>query len=196
MFAIYRFLAFDDPLPTDVMVVEGWIHGYALRDVAEKFRDGHYRRIYTTGGPVSGSGGYTNDFNTYASVAAEQLIAHGIPREVVHMAPSHEGGRDRTYTSAAYLKRALRTEEGIGAVNVLTENTHARRTSLLFQEALGPEVKVGVVPISNPDYDPDYWWCYSEGVRDVLSETFAYVYAKVFFFPEKNKGLASASEGN
>lgn len=192
---VYPFLALEDSLPTDVMVVEGWLHGPALRDTVARFKGGQYRRVYTTGGPISGGGGYINDFNTYASVAAEQLIALGIPRDVVQMAPSHEGERDRTYASALYLARALRAnEKDISAINVLTENVHARRTRLLFQEAFGSTVRVGVVPIVNPDYDPKYWWRYSEGVREVLSESIAYLYAKFFFFPSSDHGLPPASE--
>jgi hypothetical protein len=37
--------------------------------------------------------------------------------------------------------------------------------------------------VPNPDYDAKHWWQYSEGVRDVLSEGVAYLYAKFFFWP-------------
>jgi uncharacterized SAM-binding protein YcdF (DUF218 family) len=50
------------------------------------------------------------------------------------------------------------------SVNVVTENTHARRTRLLFREALGKNVVVGIIAIANPDYDKGHWWRYSEGV--------------------------------
>ena len=36
----------------------------------------------------------------------------------------------------------------------------------------------------NNEYDPKRWWCYSEGVREILGETIAYVYARFFFFPK------------
>ena len=36
----------------DVLVVEGWVHEYAIRAAAEEFRSGSYRRVFTTGGPV------------------------------------------------------------------------------------------------------------------------------------------------
>jgi len=48
---------------------------------------------------------------------------------------------------------------------------------------MGPEFQVGIVSIANPDYDSRHWWRYSEGVRDVLGETIAYAYAKIFFHP-------------
>jgi hypothetical protein len=37
-----------------------------------------------------------------------------------------------------------------------------------------------VIAVANPDYDARHWWRYSEGVRDVISEGIAYLYAKFF----------------
>ncbi|MGZ4982556.1 MAG: YdcF family protein [Chthoniobacterales bacterium] len=185
VFNVYPFLAVNSPVQTDVLVVEGWIHNYAIKVAVSEFRNGNYRMVYSTGGPTPGSGGhYINDFNTYGSVGAEALVADGLPKEMVQMVPSHEAGRDRTYTSAVVLKQWF-DEHGVHpvAVNVMTEDAHARRSWILFQKALGPEIRVGVIPIQNTDYDPARWWRYSEGVRDMLGETIAYVYAKFFFHP-------------
>ncbi len=56
-------------------------------------------------------------------------------------------------------------------INVLTEDAHARRTWLLFQEALGRDMlKVGIIAVPSPDYDPSRWWRTSAGVREVLDE--------------------------
>ncbi|MGZ5507333.1 MAG: hypothetical protein ACXWKH_13220, partial [Limisphaerales bacterium] len=53
----------------------------------------------------------------------------------------------------------------------------------LVREAFGNDVKVGIISVPSPDYDADHWWRYSEGVREVLDETIAYIYAKFFFWP-------------
>jgi uncharacterized SAM-binding protein YcdF (DUF218 family) len=182
---IYPFLATNQPVPSDMLVVEGWLHNYAMSVAVEEFRRGGYKEVFATGGPVPGTGGYTNVFNTSASVGAERLIALGLPREVVHTVASRESERDRTYGSAVALKRWFKDREmNVQAVNVMTESTHARRTWLLFQEALGPEIKVGIIPIFNPDYNPKDWWRYSDGVREVINESIAYIYVKLFFSPE------------
>src|SRR4029077_21234298 len=105
-----------------------------------------------------------------ASVGAERLKANGIPRESLEMVPSHVIGRDRTYSSAVALREWLREHNAaLRSFNVVTEDTHARRTRLLFQEAFGKDVTVGIIAVPNPDYDARHWWRYSEGVRDVLS---------------------------
>lgn len=171
---------------TDVLVVEGWIHEYAIRGAAEEFRRGSYQRVFTTGGPVTGKGHYINDYQTSASVGADLLKNAGVPAEVVQMVPSRVMDRDRTYGSAVALREWFRRRNmDVQSVNVVTENAHARRTRLLFEKALGTDIAVGIIAVSNPDYDKGRWWWYSEGVKDVGSEALAYVYARFFFHPSE-----------
>lgn len=181
---VYPFLAVTRPVNTEILVVEGWIHEYAIRAGVEQFNSGHYRRVFSTGGPVAGNGSYVNDFQTSASVGADLLKANGIPDEMLRMVPSRVIGRDRTYSAAVALREWF-DQQGVSveSMNVLTETTHARRSQLLFQKAFGDRVKVGVIAVRNPDYDPKHWWRYSEGVKDVISEGAAYLYAKCLFFP-------------
>ena len=74
---IHPFLAVTHRVNTNVLVVEGWVQRYAIRGGAEEFKTGSYERIFTTGGPVAGSGGYINDYNTSASVGADSLTKAG-----------------------------------------------------------------------------------------------------------------------
>jgi hypothetical protein len=57
----------------------------------------------------------------------------------------------------------------------------------MYEEAFGNIVKVGIIAIPNPDYDAKHWWHSSEGVRDVLSEGIAYIYAKFLFWPSQKR---------
>ena len=178
---IYRFLAVADPVKANTLVVEGWVHPYAVRLAASEFRNGRYDRIFTTGGPVVGLGGYVNDYQTSASVGAGLLRKMGVPQNMVQMVPSHVNGRDRTYSSALALRDWFREHNmQVTSMNVVTESTHARRTRMLFQKAFGGQVAIGVIGVPSPDYDPKNWWRYSEGVRDVIDESVAYLYAIVF----------------
>ena len=188
LFRSYPFLAITDRVDTNVLVVEGWIHDYAIRAAVEEFRNGSYQRVFTTGGPVEGSGGYINDYHTNASIGAELLKKYGLPDQFLQMVPSRAMDRDRTYGSAVALRGWLNEHNmPIRRINVLTENVHARRTRVLFQEALGHDVEVGIIAVPNPDYDPRYWWRYSAGVKDVVSEAVAYTYAKFLFYPSALK---------
>ena len=183
---IQPFLAKTQRVNANVLVVEGWIHEYAIRAAAAEFQTNHYEKIYTTGGPIVGSDGFTNDFNTSASVGAGLLKKVGVADEFIQMVPSHVSGRDRTYSSAVALRDWFR-EHGITvrSINVLTEDAHARRTQLLFQKAFGSGVAVGIISVPDPDYDAKHWWRTSEGVREVLGESIAYVYARIFFHPSE-----------
>jgi uncharacterized SAM-binding protein YcdF (DUF218 family) len=183
---VQPFLAQTVRVDTKTLVVEGWVRQFGLKAAVLEAQIGHYDKVYTTGGPIAGTDGVTNDFNTSASVGAEWLVKDGLPSDLVQMVPSHVSGRDRTYSSALALREYFR-KNNLTVTNfvVLTEDAHARRTRLLFQEAFGSGVEIGVISVRNPDYEPAHWWRYSEGVREVLGESIAYVYAKFLFRPEK-----------
>ena len=188
LLGIHPFLAVTRRVDARVLVVEGWVNPYAIDAAVKEFEAGHYEKIYTSGGPVAGNGGYINDYYTSASVGAQRLVSAGIPASLVQMVPSHVSGRDRTYSSALALREYFRTNGvAVKSFNVLTEDVHARRTRLLFQEAFGRETTIGIIAVPDPDYDAKHWWRYSEGVREILGESIAYIYAKFLFWPGKTK---------
>jgi uncharacterized SAM-binding protein YcdF (DUF218 family) len=181
---VYPFLAITHRVDANILVVEGWIHEYAIRAAVKEFQSNHYQRVFITGGPVVGTGGYINDFYTSASVGEDLLKKWGLPDERLQMVPSRVMDRDRTYGSAVALRNWFRDHNmAVPGIDVITEDLHARRTRLLFQKALGDKVAVGVIAIPNPDYDSKHWWRYSEGLKNVLSETATYVYARLLFYP-------------
>lgn len=181
---VQPFLAPTERSGATILVVEGWVQDYAVRAAVAEFKAGGYQKIYTTGGPVTGTDGATNVFNTYASVGADLLLKAGLPPERVQMVPAPGVGRDRTYTSAVALRDWLRVHQvAAPSIDVLTEDAHARRTRLLFQDAFGSATKVGIISVKDPDYDAARWWRYSEGVREVLGESIAYLYARFLFHP-------------
>jgi uncharacterized SAM-binding protein YcdF (DUF218 family) len=181
---VHAFFAVTHRVGTDVLVVEGWVRQYAIRAAINEFKAGHYRRVFTTGGPIVGMGGYINDYNTSASLGAGRLRAEGLSPDLIQMVPSRVSDRDRTYSAARALRDWFSENHVIvHGLNVVTEDVHARRSRLLFQEAFGPGVKVGIVAVPNPDYDARHWWRYSEGVREIIGESIAYIYAKLLFYP-------------
>jgi len=183
LLGVYPFLAITQRVDADVLVVEGWVHPYAIRASVEEFENHSYQNVFTTGGPVIGKGGYINDYQTSASVGADSLKKEGLPAELVQIVPSHFMGRDRTYSSATALWNWFREHDlPVRSINIVTEGAHARRTRLLFEKALGPKVTIGIIAVPNPDYDAKHWWRYSEGVEDVVTEVVAYVYARLFFW--------------
>jgi uncharacterized SAM-binding protein YcdF (DUF218 family) len=194
---VYPFLAITHRVDANILVVEGWIHEYAIRAAVKEFQSNHYQRVFTTGGPVVGIGGYINDFYTSASVGADLLKKCGLSDERLQMIPSRVMDRDRTYGSAVALRNWFRDHNmAVSGIDVVTEDVHARRTRLLFRKALGDKVAVGVIAIPNPDYDAKRWWRYSEGLKDVLSETTTYVYARLLFYPLASSQYEKRARGS
>jgi uncharacterized SAM-binding protein YcdF (DUF218 family) len=183
---IHPFLAVTHRVKTNILVVEGWVHRYGIQAATEEFKGGSYEQIFTTGGPVEGNGGYVNDFQTSASVGADRLKKAGVPSEFLTMVPSHVIGRDRTYSAAIALRDWVRDRNmAVHSINVLTEDCHARRTRFLYEKAFGKSVSVGIIAISSPDFDSKHWWRSSDGVREVIGESIAYLYATLFFYPSE-----------
>ena len=196
---VYPFLATTHRVNASILVVEGWIHEFAIRAAVKEFQSNQYQRVFTTGGPVVGSGGYINDFNTSASVGADLLKRNGLADGSVQVVSSRVMDRDRTYGSAVALRNWFRDHNmAVSGIDVVTEDLHARRTRLLFQKALGDKLTVGVIAIANPDYDAKHWWSYSEGVKQVVSEATAYIYTRFLFYPSEappvQKAAASDSD--
>ncbi len=193
--SLYPFLAITQRVNSNVLVVEGWVHKYAIGSAVEEFNSGSCQRIFTTGGPMVGNGGYVNDYQTSASVGADLLKELGVPSEAVQMVPSRVIGRDRTYSSALALRDWFRDHATpVRSFNVLTEDFHARRTRLLYQKAFGKDVVIGIIAIPSPDYDANHWWRYSDGVREAIGESIAYIYVQFFFYPSRSLGKENVRE--
>lgn len=184
-FGVHPFLALSKPAPADVLVVEGWIPDFALLQAAHEFQAGHYRLMLTIGGPVR-SGVNLDPGDTYADMSAAEL-KHFTKSDAIVAVPTRGVTRDRTYSGALGIKRWLAEHpDKAGAINVLTLGVHARRSRLLFEKAFDGEVPIGVIAVRDEDYDQKHWWRYSEGVKEVISESAAYLYARFIFSPDDN----------
>lgn len=180
-YGTYPFLAVNVPVDSDVLVVESWVPTHMLNQVAAEFWRGHYRRVLvmraTFGGPYGSIEG--QDSGEYAS---NTLIKYGVPRNALTTVLYEAVDRDRTYHAAIAAKKWIDDNGMAGkSFTVAAVGPHARRTRLMFVKALGNEVKLGMVALQDPLYDPKHWWRTSEGVRDIIGETIAYVYARLFF---------------
>lgn len=182
---IHPFLAVNDPIHDGLLVVEGWTPDYGLELAIEEFKRDHLQKIYVTGGPLE-SGAYLSAYKTYAQIGAATLVKLGLDSNVVQAVPAPPVRQDRTYTSALSLKKWW-LEHGITPkrIQLISDGPHSRRSRLLYQKAMGPDVVIGVTSIPLREYDQRQWWRYSAGVRAVIGEGLAYLYARFLFFPPK-----------
>ena len=180
---LYAFLAPNKLPHKGLLVVEGWINDDALAEAAQIYRNGNYSVIICSGVPID-TGSCLLPFKTYSEMTAARLLELGIDPAEIITAIGKKDKKDRTYLSALALRKAL-AEHDITETNIhlLTIGPHGRRSLLLFKKALGKEYHIGVTCLEDSDYDPDRWYVYSQGVRKVISELIACIYATLFFHP-------------
>ena len=179
---LYGFLAVQDPVPGGVLVMEGWVSDADLRVADVEFRRGGYRVWCVTGEPLE-KGSPLLAYHDYANLTVAAYTKLGGEAGLLQPVAWKTVRRDRTYASALALKAWLR-ERGYSAekITIFTSGVHARRSRLLYATAFGPGSRIGVISTPEESFDPDRWWSSSMGVRAVVGETIAYLYARLLFW--------------
>ncbi|HIF02718.1 MAG TPA: YdcF family protein [Nitrospinaceae bacterium] len=180
---IHPFLAPIKSVGGDILVVEGWFPDYALKKVKDRFEKGPYKLLITVGGKYE-IGHPLEQYKSAAEAAASRLNAQGVPLEKIISIPiTIFPVKDRTYHKALVVKKRLNKMGFTNAsIDIVSIGVHARRSWILFEKAFS-SVDVGVIAIKPIEYDTTRWWLSSEGVRNVLSELIAYLYARFIFSP-------------
>jgi hypothetical protein len=178
---VHPFLAPTKPVGGDILVVEGWLPDYALEKAKERFQQENYQILVTTGGKIE-KGYHLSEYKTWAELTASRLKNLDFPEDKIMIAPVLKKiKRDRTYHSILALQRRLHKEGfNVASIDVVSLGVHARRTWILFEKVFS-SVNVGVVAISPNEYDASRWWLSSAGMRNVISESIAYLYARFIF---------------
>lgn len=191
-----RFLSQNDPVPSSLLVVEGFLPDYTLRNMMTEFYDGGYEKILITGKPI-GQGYYLTGYNTSADLMRSTLIEMGMDSSLIHtISIPNTVYRDRTYATGLLLSHWLDTTNSpLKRVNVYTLGCHARRSKHLFQKAVGKNINIGIIPGEDRSYDQKKWWKSSKGFRTVLNESIAYLYVRLFFNADNELALKELSEG-
>ncbi len=181
---IHPFLAVTERVDAEILVIEGWVPSFAFPEAVNEFKRGAYKRILTAG-TVTKDGWLSEPQKTEAHHSASWLQRLGLTNDVVTAVPCYVWNKDRTYHSALAVKRWLQENAmEVKSINVLTLGSHARRSWLLYEKAFGGTVRVGVISVNDRTYDPDHWWRSSAGVRELIGEVIAYIYARVVFTPD------------
>jgi len=182
---LHGFLAVTQPVHNGVLVVEGWAPDYALEQAKVEFEQHHYSKLLVVGGPLEW-GAPLSEYKTYAERGTAVLVKLGLTTNEVQAVPAPLVRADRTYTAALSLRRwAADHNLVLNSLHLMSEGPHTRRSRLVFEKALGPKTCVGVTAISVRDYDAEHWWRSSAGVRGVVGEFLAYLYARFLFYPAK-----------
>lgn len=105
---------------------------------------------------------------TFADHCAARLAALGVQPAPIPV-PAYGRPDSRSWANANHF--AVRAKsDGITSFDVVTVGVHARRTRELFRRACGPEVKVGVIALEDPDCPRHGWWRKRNGWIQMLKE--------------------------
>lgn len=178
-FRLYPFLAQTRPQPHAALIlIEGWLADAELEQILSMLESDQI--IVTTGGPVT-FGQKILQYDNYAELTTVRLIQMGISPERIITAPAPQTDRDRTYVSAMAVRKKMEEEGLFGkSAELYSIGAHGRRSHFLFQRVFGKDYPLGVVSIAPLHYHLDHWYLYSEGVRHVMSEFLAWIYARFF----------------
>ena len=180
---IHSFLAPIKPVEGGVLVVIGQFSDYSLKEIKDRFEEGHYKLLVTVGGKYT-TGHPMAQYKSEADWTASRLNAQGVLLgKIIPIAITIYPMKDRTYHKALAVKKGL-NKAGFAqaSIDVVSSGVHARRTWVLFEKVFS-SVDVGVIAIRPDNYDTSRWWLFSEGVRSVISESVAYLYARFIFSP-------------
>jgi hypothetical protein len=181
---IHGFLAVTKPVKAEILVVDGFLTGYAYDTIAKLIERDNYKFVIATG--VELDYVYTKeDGINNAELSYEVLLTKGIKNCRIEKVPAGKTLQDRTFSSAIALRRWLITN-GLDdqSLNLVSLGCHARRSFILFRKAFEGEVNIGVISIKDQSYNSRKWYKFSQGVRIVISETIGYTYNKLFFHPK------------
>ena len=77
------YLAVTDRSQSDILVVKGWIGRKGIHAAVDEFERGGYRFIIASGGLTSGR--WEDQSVSYASMAAQEMMQLGIPKERISL---------------------------------------------------------------------------------------------------------------
>lgn len=173
---IYSFLAPTQPVRGGLLVVEGWAPDHVLRAAVKEFQDHRYKLIVVTGGQLEPDA-LLSEYRSYAGVGAARLIRFGVESNLVVAVHAARVDRNRTLQAALAFAEWKLKHHPKEKAHLWTVGAHARRSWFLFGQALGQRENLGITAVREKDYDPDRWWASSSGIKTVLGETLACLFA-------------------
>ena len=181
----HDFLAISEPVPANVLIVEAWAwQSASMQEAAKEFIRGRYDIVVTVGVlPKRYESGSMQE--NPAALAAERLSTFGVDRNSIAVLSVPNLKRHRTYASGLAVKHWLANSKiDVVGINVVTLGAHARKSLMLFKQAFGKGIPVGVIAGTEDRYNPERWWLSVWGIYTVLWNIVGYLYAEWWPLPD------------
>lgn len=176
------FLAVNQPIGAEYLVIEGWLGKNELNQANRVFDEQNYQYAIVTGGPI------TDDFNTgpatYAERATTYLLSIGFPQDKLFEVPTPYSAQERTFFSAVMVRDWFTEQRlDIRSLDVFSGDVHSRRSRNLYQLAFGNQVNIGIYASKPNEFDLSRWWQSSDAAKAVASELIGWGLVKCCFKP-------------
>jgi uncharacterized SAM-binding protein YcdF (DUF218 family) len=180
LLTVYPFLSKDEPTGKGILIVEGWLPDYCIKEAVAVFNAGDYRMIVSTGGPLE-HGSYLKEYKTYAELAAATIKSMGVAESLVVSVPGHVVAKDRTYQSAIAFRDWFRQKvQNVNNIDIVSEGAHTFRTTIVFRKVMGKKIEVGKISVETQAFESEVWWMSSEGMKTVVMELISVIYTMLF----------------
>ena len=144
------FLSVNKPITGNILVLDGMMPDFSIKEAIHVFDTGNYDLIVVTGGKIQ-TGYFIGGYQTMAEVTAASFLQMGFNNEKIVAIPGGEYKRDRTYNSAVSLKQWIKGNNiNVKKIDVLAVGSHARRSRFLFARAMDKEYEVGIISVKDP----------------------------------------------
>jgi hypothetical protein len=185
---IVPFLSKEETIAARVMVLEGYVPDYTYDEIMRIFNEEHYELLIATGTSYD-QGFYISGISSAAELIGNSLKNLGFDTTRMAIVPATSDiYRDRTYHTATAVKTYLRKyHPDVKSINLVSVGVHSRRSLCLYKLAIGSEIEVGNIVITDRKFNAKAWYKTSFGFRVVLFETIGYLYIQWFFAPERQK---------
>ena len=142
-------MARNDPVDSDILVVEGWLNDSALIQSIHEFKNNNYKFLVITGGYQNNYNGVTETASV-VEAAATKLLDRGLEEKYLIKVPALLVQKHRTYNSALAFRNWIREYDAdVETINVFTYGVHAKKSQVLYKKALGPNLLFLQIMIQN-----------------------------------------------
>lgn len=181
----YTFLSQEVKPNSKVLVVEGWIPQYGIKNAIDYYNEHGYKYMIITGVPIT-QWTYSSPFSNMADASAGTMRHLFFTDSIYTVSIPTSVFRDRTYSTAVALKMAL-PEWSISDDNfdLYSLGAHARRSYLMFSKVFSHS-DIGLITDTDKSFEAEEWYSSSNGFRIVFSELISYFYSRLFFYPDEN----------
>lgn len=179
---VATFLAVNEPIGADYLVIEGWLGKKELEQAHQMFVAGEYKLAVVSGGPRKD--GFNSSLPNYAERGRQYLLSKGFPKEKLFAAPAPYSAQERTFMSAVTLREWF-TDQGIvvQSLDIFTGDVHSRRSRELYRLVFGEQVDIGVYASKPNGFELNRWWQSSDGAKSVAAELLGWLLVKCCFNP-------------